>query len=175
MDGTLHTKRLTLIATTIAHLRTELDTPEQLGAVLGAVVSPDWPTGEYDRGAMEFFRARLEEGGAAVVGWYGWYALRHADAEGPCALVGSAGYFGPPSPEGTVEIGYSVLPEWQRRGYAVEIVEALAANAFAHAAVHRVIARATESNVASIGVLTRAGFVPAGTSEDAKLRFVRER
>jgi hypothetical protein len=89
----LESHRLTLIASTLAHLRTELESPEQLSRLFNAVVSPAWPTGEYDRDAMEFFRARLEEGGAAVEGWYGWYAVRAADQEGPRALVGGAGYY----------------------------------------------------------------------------------
>ena len=67
----LESRRLTLISSTFAHLRTELESPQQLAGVLKAVVSPEWPTGEYDRDAMEFFRARLEEGGATVEGWYG--------------------------------------------------------------------------------------------------------
>ena len=92
----LESHRLTLIASTLAHLRTEFESPQQLASLLNAAVSPEWPTGEYDRDAMEFFRARLEEGGEAVEGWYGWYAVRSADREGPRALVGGAGYFGPP-------------------------------------------------------------------------------
>src|SRR6185503_12468520 len=107
----LKSERLTLIASTLAYVRTELESPDQLATLLGAVVSTDWPTGEYDRNAMEFFRGRLEEGGEEVEGWYGWYAVRDADEEGPRALVGAGGYFGPPDAEGTVEVGYSVLPE----------------------------------------------------------------
>ena len=53
---TLQSDRLTLIASTLAHIRTELESPEQLATMLNAVVSTEWPTGEYDRDAMEFFR-----------------------------------------------------------------------------------------------------------------------
>src|SRR5215211_3999190 len=68
----LYTPRLTMIAATLEHVRIELEAPEQLSTLLDAQVSSAWPTGEYDRDAMEFFRARLEEGGTAVEGWYGW-------------------------------------------------------------------------------------------------------
>ena len=170
----LESHRLTLIASTLAHLRTELDSPEQLASLLNAVVSPEWPTGEYDRDAMEFFRARLEEGGEAVEGWYGWYAVRAADQEGPRALVGGAGYFGPPDESGTLEVGYSVLPEWQRRGYASEMVETLVDHAFTFAAVERIIAHTTEANPASIAVLLRCGFHRAGAGrETGTLLFER--
>jgi RimJ/RimL family protein N-acetyltransferase len=163
-----------MIAATLEHVRIELESPEHLAALLDARVSSQWPTGEYDRDAMEFFRARLEEGGREVEGWYGWYAVREADAQGPRALVGAGGYFGPPDAEGVVEIGYSVLPEWQRAGYAVEMVRALLERAFGYARVAKVIAHTTESNPASIRVLLRCGFLAAGAGQEkGTLRFER--
>lgn len=168
----LRSSRLTLIASTLAHVRTELESPDQLATLLGATVSNDWPTGEYDRDAMEFFRARMEEGGEEVEGWYGWYALSSADLDTPEALVGAGGYFGPPDEEGTVEIGYSVLPKWQRRGYASEMVRMLLENAFTFASVKRVIAHTTQTNPASISVLLRSGFHADGSGLEAgSLRF----
>jgi len=168
----MRTARLTLAAATPAHLRTELDAPERLASLLGAEVADDWPSGEYDRDAMEFFHERLREGGDAAAGWYGWYAIRHADGDGPRALVGAGGYLGPPDEDGIVEIGYSVLPEWQRRGYAGEIASALVARAFALAGVARVIAHTTLENAGSVTVLTRLGFVTAGPGpEPGIIRF----
>ena len=170
----LQTHRLTLIASTLAHIRTELESPEQLATLLNAEVSSEWPTGEYDRDAMEFFRARMEEGGKEVEGWYGWYALRAADSEAPQALVGAGGYFGPPDTEGTVEVGYSVHPQWQRRGYASELVQMLVEHASTFPEVKRIIAHTTEANPASIAVLLRCGFHAAGAEpETGKLRFER--
>ena len=158
--------RLTMIASTATHVRTELETPERLADLLNATVSPAWPTGEYDRDAMEFFLARFEEGGADVEGWYGWYALSSESTDGSRALVGAGGYFGPPDELGTVEIGYSVLPEWQRRGYASEIVRILVENAFRFSNVNRIVARTTEENVASTRVLARCGFREAGAGAE---------
>jgi ribosomal-protein-alanine N-acetyltransferase len=172
----LQSHRLTLIASTLAHIRTELESPEHLATLLNGVVSPEWPTGEYDRDAMEFFRARMEEGGEEVEGWYGWYAVREADSEGPRALVGGGGYFGPAGAEGTVEVGYSVLPQWQRRGYASEIVWTLVEHAFTFGHVERIIAHTTEANPASMAVLRRCGFQAAGAGREAgTLRFERLR
>jgi RimJ/RimL family protein N-acetyltransferase len=165
-----------MMAATLEHVRVELESPERLSVLLDARVSSAWPTGEYDRDAMEFFRARLEEGGPEVEGWYGWYAVRKADAQGPRELVGAGGYFGPPDAEGLVEVGYSVLPEWRRMGFAVEIVRALLEHAFGDARVTKVIAHTSESNPASIGVLLRCGFAAAGAGEESgTLRFERGR
>jgi RimJ/RimL family protein N-acetyltransferase len=166
----LHTARLDLIAATLEHLQTELAAPDQLGSLLGAEVPADWPAGEYDTGAMEFFRDRLEEGGAPVVGWYGWYAI-HRDSS-PATLVGSAGYLGPPSPDGEVEIGYSLLPASRGHGYATEMTAALVDRAFADPRVQRVIAHTDKDNQASMRVLERCGFRLIGEGgEPGSLRF----
>lgn len=173
----LHTAvDITLIASTLTHIRTELEAPEELANLLDATVSSAWPTGEYDRNAMEFFRTCFEQGGKEVEGWYGWYAIRDQNAETPRVLVGAAGYFGPPSADGIVEIGYSVLPEWQRRGYASEIVKTLIENAFSVSGVTRVIAHTTKENPASIAVLLRCGFLNAGPGQEpGTIRFERSR
>jgi [ribosomal protein S5]-alanine N-acetyltransferase len=163
----LHTDNLTLVASTLAHIRTELDAPAQLGLLLDATVSPAWPPGEYDRDAMAFFRTCFEEGGKEAEGWYGWYAIRNADETSPRTLVGAAGYFGPPDTTGTVEIGYSVLPEWQRNGYATEMTCALVKNVFSQSSAGRIIAHTTEENPASIAVLIRCGFSAKGPGREA--------
>lgn len=172
----LQSERLTLIASTAHHVRTELETPEKLAQLLDATVSPEWPSGEYDRDAMEFFLARFDEGGESAAGWYGWYALNSDSATGLRSLVGAGGYFGPPEPSGSVEIGYSILPEWQRRGYASELVTLLATHAFTFPQINRLIAHTAEANLASSKVLARCGFHFVGPGADAEiLRFERYR
>ena len=115
----------------LEHLDAELDSFERLAQRLGARVPPSWPPGEYDRFAASFFRDRLAEGGEEVAAWYVWYAIRPATTASPATLVACGGYFGPPLADGTVEIGYSVVPECRRNGYATEIVQALTTRAFA--------------------------------------------
>ena len=125
---------------------------------------------------MEFFRNCFEQGGKEAEGWYGWYAIRDPDETSPPTLVGAAGYFGPPDEHGMVEIGYSVLPEWQRNGYATQMTEALVKNVFSLAGVELVIAHTTEENPASIAVLIRCGFSANGTGrEPGTIRFERMR
>jgi ribosomal-protein-alanine N-acetyltransferase len=162
----IHTPRLDLVAATVDHLRAELDAPERLGALLGVVVPPGWPPGFYDRDAMTFFHARLAEGGAGAVGWYGWYALLRAAEGRPATLVTGAGYFGPPLADGTVEIGYSAVPDHRGRGYTTEVVQALTARALAAPGVLRVVAEVHEENVASLKVMDRCGFHRIGAGRD---------
>lgn len=157
--------RLDLVPATIAHLEAELNSPEELGRFLGAVVPSSWPPGEYDRAAMEFFRDRLS-GNPALVGWYGWYAIHRAESDGP-TVIGAAGYLGPPGSDGTVEVGYSIAQEFRGRGYATEIVEALVRQAFSFPEVTRVIAHTQTSNSGSVKVLRRCGFTLVGLDDES--------
>jgi ribosomal-protein-alanine N-acetyltransferase len=166
-DGfSMRTARLELVAARLEHLDAELGGPGRLKNLLGAEVLPSWPPGEYDRHAIEFFRDRLTEGGEAVAPWYVWYAIQPATPGCPATLVACGGYFGPPSPDGTVEIGYSVVPEWRRHGFATELVQALTKRAFDDMAVRRILAETTVENAASLRVLGRCGFRRMGTGRE---------
>ena len=171
----VRTARLELVAATLDLIAAELTGPDALGAALGVPVPASWPPGEYDEDALGFFTARLVAGGPAALGWYNWYALT-IDPDGRReSLVAGAGYLGPPA-DGLVEIGYSVVPEARRRGFAAEIVRALADRALSSHAVCKVIAHTLASNFASQGVLKRSGFIPAGCgAEPELLRFERSR
>ena len=59
----------------------------------------------------------------------------------------------------SVEIGFSVVPERRRLGFASEAAAALVDWARGQPGVDRVVARCDSDNDASIGVLERAGFV----------------
>ena len=51
-------------------------------------------------------------------------------ASGEWVVVGSAGFKGPPAPDGIVEIAYGIAPDFQGMGYATETARALTAYAF---------------------------------------------
>jgi ribosomal-protein-alanine N-acetyltransferase len=170
------TAHLELIAATVAHLDAEIAGPEALGALLGVAVPEGWPPGDYDRNAMEFCRAQLEAAGESAVGWYNWYAMAVAADGRRNLLVAGAGYLGPPADDGSVEIGYSVVPAARRRGYATELVEFLAARAFKFHPVQTVVAHTLDANASSAGVLLRCGFVRAGPGALAgTIRYERGR
>jgi RimJ/RimL family protein N-acetyltransferase len=157
----LRTNRLDIVASTPDHLNAELESTSKLGALLGATVPPDWSPGEYDREAIEFFKARLEENPDAV-GWYSWYAILRPSENNAATLVGAGGYFGPPKSDGTLEVGYSVVSSFRGKGLARELLDALVANAFADTRVTQIIAHTTPMNVASWRVLERCGFLMVG-------------
>lgn len=163
---TLATARLDVVAATLDHVHAELDGRERLAALLHADVEAGWPPGEYDRGAQEFFRDRLCEGGAEVVGWYTWYALRRGGSQR--VLVGAGGFIGPPSEEGDAEIGFSIMPTWRGRGYATELVGALLTWAFDDPRARRILAHTTPQNAASCRALEKSGFCLVGRIEESQ-------
>jgi len=161
----IRTPRLRLIAATEQHVRAELHSLETFRALITADVPASWPPGQYDRDAQEFFLQALVDGGTAAVGWFGWYALHLAEDSNRATLIGCGGYFGPPSPDGTVEIGYSVCNGWCGRGFATEMAEAFAQHATQLPTVRRVIAHTHDHNQASVATLLRSGFTPVTPSD----------
>ena len=100
--------------------------------------------------------------------WYAAWMIERQDGR----AVGDLCFKGC-NPDGSVEIGYGILPEHQRHGYAAEAVEAAVAWALRQPGVTRVEAETQPDNKASQRVLEKCGFVPAGTVGEEGPRFVK--
>ena len=134
-----------------------------------------WPPGEYDRPAMEFFRARLSESSDAI-GWYTWYAVHSLGLERGRVVIGAGGYLGPPDADGVVEIGFSVAPEFRKLGLGTELVRGLVQRALSAPGVVRLVAHTTAANPGSVRVLERCGFALVGPGrESGTVRYERLR
>lgn len=161
----LRTPRLRLQVATPALARADLAGPEELAEALGVAVPGEWPPELFDRPAIEYSLARLEEGGPAE--WTYYYMIREdLGAAGP-VVAGIIGYKGPPAADGSVEVGYSVLPGHRRLGLATEGVAALVDRAFEDPAVNRVLAETLPALLPSIGVLEKGGFRLIGPGSEA--------
>ncbi|GAB2555536.1 GNAT family N-acetyltransferase [Spirosoma areae] len=167
----LYSPHLLFIASTPALLQAELASTDQLATVLNVAIPSDWPPGEYDRDAMQFFLDQLIAGGPEAAGWYGWYVVMYPTPTTAATLVAGGGYFGPPDPQGVLEIGYSVSTEWRRRGVATELVARLVSHAWQQLGVKRIIAHTLPGNEASIGVLTKNRFRQIASDDPEKLCF----
>ena len=161
----LTTPRLELVPATLELLEAELTSPEHLASGLDAVLPEGWPPGQYDRPAISYFRTRLAEH-PDDAGWYGWYAIQRDSGSHNATVIGVGGFFGPPTAEHEVEIGYSIVPSFESRGYATELVRALVHHAFSSQHVLRVIAHTTPGNTGSIRVLEKAGVSFVGAGQD---------
>ncbi|GAA4203763.1 hypothetical protein GCM10022252_61890 [Streptosporangium oxazolinicum] len=97
--------------------------------------------------------------------WLGRYGHRQIVERDSGLVVGSIGLFWPPD-DGTLEIGYGVVPSRRGRGYAPEATRALTGYAFTAPGVHTVHANVELSNPPSIRVLEKAGFRLASTDPE---------
>ncbi|MGI9106283.1 MAG: GNAT family N-acetyltransferase [Pyrinomonadaceae bacterium] len=168
----LTTKRLELIAGTTELFRARVDDREVLSRALGARVPENWPPPLIDQDAMNYLAKYLEEQPEAG-GWTFYFIVLPAgDAPAERTAIGGIGFKGQPTADGTVEIGYSMLPEYQRAGYATEAAGALLRRAFSQPQVARVIAETYPELLPSIRVLEKNNFRFIGDgSEERVIRF----
>ena len=80
-------------------------------------------------------------------------------------VVGDIGFFGPPDAAGVLEVGYSIVPDRRRRGYASEAASALVTWALDQPGVQTIVAGCDADNAASIRTLERVGFRRTGEAE----------
>ena len=162
----IQTRRLELRPGSAPALRAALVSNGALAAILDVDISDAWPPELYDDDAVRWTLALL--GDRIDGGPYGFYYLiRRADGgTGRDTLIGVGGFKGPPNAEGEVELGYGVLAEFQRQGFASEAVRAWLELAFADPAIRTVVGQTLASLTPSIGVLEKAGFQLAGSGAD---------
>lgn len=160
--GVVKSQRLNLVAATPELIEKDIKSRELLGEALGVSVPKTWPPDLYGSRAMQF--ALMQLGDKSERGWSFWYLMTNDD---PAQLVGICGFKGRPDASGTVEIGYSILADYQRRGFASEAVAALVGWAFSQHNVKEVCAETLPHLVQSIGVLKKNGFEFTGPGSEA--------
>jgi [ribosomal protein S5]-alanine N-acetyltransferase len=171
----IKTDRLDLIAGTLELAVAELENRNQFARLLGSHVPENWPPPLNDTNSMNWFKRYLEDN-LDGAGWVNWYFVLRRGETGHPVVVGNGGFKGKPAADGTVEIGYSILEQFQRSGFASEAVRHLVKWAFSHPAVSRVIAETYPSLKPSIGVMEKNGFVFIGDgSESGVIRYELKR
>ncbi|MFF0782825.1 GNAT family N-acetyltransferase [Streptomyces sp. NPDC003720] len=90
------------------------------------------------------------------------WITRAAVSEPDGAVVGDAGFHGPPDEAGMVEVGYTVVPGHRRQGYARAMLRALLVRAAAEPGVRTVRARIGSDNTASLATIAGFGFTRVG-------------
>lgn len=171
----LTTERLELIAGTLEIARAEISDRLQFSQLLNARVPDTWPPEFNDHETMSFFLQRLEEA-PEQVGWWAWYFVLNDQVNNERILIGNGGFKGKPTSDVTVEIGYSILKEFQNLGYGTEAIQALISWAFTHPEVQRVIAETLPELKPSQRLLEKCKFTNIGQgSEEGSIRFERVR
>ena len=122
-------------------------------AHIGASLAPGWPLAEL----LDVLPVQAAASPDAEQ--FGIWVMIEA---GTGIVVGDIGFMGPPDADGVVEVGYSVISDRRRGGYAGEALAALLAWVLTEPGVASVVARCDVANEASVRMLRRAGFVDMG-------------
>jgi RimJ/RimL family protein N-acetyltransferase len=94
---------------------------------------------------------------ARINDWTFWAVIERSTG----ALIGDAGVW--PSGRGEAELGYTLARRAWGKGYATEATHAVVDLAFGAFGIDELIALVHPANAASIRVLSKLGFDPAGT------------
>jgi RimJ/RimL family protein N-acetyltransferase len=166
----IYTPRLELRAGNREIYSIPFDDREALARALLVSVPDNWPVEHYDADPLVSSVKKLDEDASSEP----WLLRYFIDRE-TGTLVGFGGGGGLPA-GGCWTIGYSVLPQFRRRGYASEALAALVAAAFSHAEVERIIGETYPELAASIGVMQKDGFVFVGPGDGERvIRYERRR
>lgn len=167
MEFIIRTGRLELIAGSAETVRAELQDHPRLAELLDAEVPPEWPPDLNDL-HMKELSIRWFENHPGDHGWLCWYFVLLKEPQR--TLIGIGGFSDVPDASGTVEVGYSILPNFQRRGYATEALQGLVSWAFDHADVKKVVAEIHPGYEGSSRVLEKGGFIRC--SEDTSTGII---
>ncbi len=167
------TARLELLPASGQLARCDVEDPVRFSEQLGARIPPSWPP-ELLADAREPLAKMLEDD-PGLTGWMLWYWLLRdgAAAEPGFTLIGVGGFKGRPSADGMIEVGYALLPEYQRTGLGSEGLRGLLEWGFSHRRVTRIAAETMPGLQGSIRLLEKAGFEPSAEPaiEKGAIRF----
>ena len=169
----LKTGRLRLVAITPEMLEAEQrESAADLSRLTAAKLTADWPPLDWEPHVLQLILQQYERS-PETVGWHRYVVL--CDGLGLTrTLVGAIGGF--PKQWGDVEIGYSTLPQFQRRGIATAAVRALVDWLLTRDGVRSVSAQTFMRLPESIKVMERCGMTYDGEGDEASsVRYRRLR
>ncbi len=97
--------------------------------------------------------------------WFQFGIIEHSTG----TLAGDCGLHVPIDQPDSVELGLTLHPQFQGKGYATEILQAMIRFSFQTLHIHRILARTHPDNQRSVALIERCSFTalpPLGTGED---------
>lgn len=161
----LHTPRLALIAITPAHLHSEKLGGHILGALIDCAVPSNWPPVHWEPHVLDILLQQYERC-PEQISWHRYVAI--PDQEGKRTLIGAVGAFWREMSPTECEVGYSILPPYERRGFATEAVRALIELIRSDTRIGSVIAHTFPELVGSIRVMEKCGLLFDGKGEEER-------
>ncbi len=150
------TPRLELIAITLEMICAGFTKSPDFAKFVNAEVPAEWPPADWDDHAYEYMVDKMTLYPNSH-GWGRYIALKSASGDRRI-LIGTCGATLPIELNDDPEIGYGILPAYQRRGYATEAVAALIDWIFSHPHVRSLNAQTFPHLQPSLGVLATNGF-----------------
>jgi ribosomal-protein-alanine N-acetyltransferase len=157
----IRAERLDLVAMPpefmVSMLRGDHETAE---AAIGLRLPDEWKSEDWS-----WFRYRLGQlaEDPSCIAWLARIYVRRGRWP---AIVGNGGFHGPPNKRGAAELGYQVVLDRRRQGFAQEAAEALMEWAGREHGVERFIASVGPWNGPSLGLARKLGFVQVGSQWD---------
>ena len=161
----LHAERLDLLPLNPEAAGVLPDNRVLAARLIGAQLSADWPA----RDLLDVLP--MQAAASPETACFGvWVMIERPTG----TVVGDIGFFGPPGDDETVEVGYSVVPDRRRRGYATEAARTLIDWALDQPGLTIVVAGCDPANAPSIRTLEKLGFARSTPLPD-QLRWRLER
>jgi ribosomal-protein-alanine N-acetyltransferase len=95
-------------------------------------------------------------------GYESWMIIKKETYE----IIGDLGFKGFNSEEGNIDLGYGIIKEERRKGYAEEAVSEIIKWAFSNKIVKQITANCLTENVNSINLLKKFNFIELRTEDD---------
>ena len=141
----------------------------ELGAILQAEIPAAWPQENWEAHVLAYLLNLIAENQESV-GWCRYLLLRQ---DGRRILIGTFGAGFPSVDRGESEIGYGLLPAWQRQGFAAEAVTAMLPWLQQRRPIEAFVAQTFPHFYGSVRVLEKCGFMPAGNGLEAETILLR--
>lgn len=150
----METPRLMLRPCSPHELLTIIGEPEEFEPLLGLSVADGLRAFFVSADVSPKWLAALRNASGSDPWRHGFFVVHRESG----AVIGSAGFKGPPDSTGTVEIAYGIVPSFEGHGYATEAAAALVAFASTSEQVRIVRAHTLPESNASTHVLLKCGF-----------------
>ena len=130
-------------------------------AIAGFKLADGWPDAHDER----FLRRRLREM-AQDEATQPWLARAMVSRDRERGMLGRIGFHGPPDGRGMAEMGYTVLPPFRRRGYALEAARGMMDWAARERGVRLFRLSVSPDNAPSLAMAAKMGFRRVGEQMD---------
>ncbi|HEV8573941.1 MAG TPA: GNAT family N-acetyltransferase [Dehalococcoidia bacterium] len=130
-------------------------------AIAGLWLPHDWPR-ERDLRLLRMRLQQMEEDPSAQRWLLRAMVVRVKERR----MAGHIGFHGDPEAIGRAELGYAVVPQYRRRGYATEAAQAMMDWAAAEHGVKQFFVSISPDNAPSLAMAARLGFKQAGEQMD---------